>query len=100
MAGYDRKGFLPSRTFDLIASGRAILANTHPDGELARLLDAYGNACCVTGDQIDEAAEYVRELLSVFRLNAYQYSPLSAFARQYSSSALAERFARILDGLA
>ena len=99
VAEYDREGFLPSRIFDLLASGRPIFANADADGELGLLLKEYGNGRCFTAKDVAGAGEYVKSLIESCRSDNFVFSPLSDFARRYSSTALAERFASLLNQL-
>jgi hypothetical protein len=93
------KGVLPSRTFELIASGRPIVANVPDGSEVARLLAGTGNALCYENNGTENAVGYLGDLLTSFRDGSYQYLPLSDYARQFSSDAIAGKFANLMDRL-
>lgn len=103
IGGFDPDGFLPGRTYDLIASGRPILAHCPPDGALGRLLYEYnrnGGRCrCVGEGQETAAVDWLRDVIREVREKALTMTPLSDFARQYSSTAMARHFAESLDKL-
>jgi len=93
------KGVLPSRTFELMASGRPIIANVPDGSEVARLLADTGNALCYENSGTDNAVKYLGELVTSFRDGTYRYTPLSDYARRFSSDAVAGKFADLMDRL-
>lgn len=88
---------VPSRTFDLLASGRPILAYAPPDSGLARLIAETGNGFCFYKDTVDAAAEYVRGQLSAHAEGRLEPHALPEYSRPYSAETLAERFASVLE---
>jgi len=93
------EGVLPSRTFELMASGRPIIANVPDGGEVARLLAGTGNALCYESSGTEDAIRYLGDLVTSFRDGTYQFVPLSDYARQFSSDAIAGKFANLMDRL-
>lgn len=93
------KGVLPSRTFELTASGRPIIANVPDGSEVARLLAGTGSAFCYEDSGTENAIQYLGELVTSFRDGTYRYVPLSDYARQFSSDAIAGKFADLMDRL-
>jgi len=92
-------GFLPGRTFELVASGRPLVAYTPPDSEVGRLVAAYDHGCCFTEDTLDETVAIVEKHIQRFEAGTYEIDPLSEYAQQFSSEALVRKFAQLLDGL-
>lgn len=92
-------GFLPGRTFELIASGRPIFACVRPDSEVARVLAPLDNACCFDANSLDRAVDALMSQITAFVRGEYHYEPLSEYAVRFSADALAERFAQLMDRL-
>ena len=92
-------GFLPGKTFDLLASGRPIVAFTPDDSQVGRLVEGSGRGICFQSGTADKTAQYVLDLIRSVKEGSYQFEPLSDYARQYSSDQLVARFAKVLDGL-
>ena len=92
-------GFLPGRLFDLLASGRPIVASTRGDSEVARLLTPSGHAACFDEGGNDQAANYFVQTLEAFGRGDYRFHPLNEYAKRFSSDELTRRFAKVMDGL-
>lgn len=92
-------GFLPGRTFELIASGRPLFVYARPDSEIARVVEPCGNACRFHADSYERAVDSFLSQIQAFDSGSYHYTPLSDYARQFSGDKLAERFAQLLDRL-
>lgn len=92
-------GFLPGRTFELIASGRPLVVSTPPDSEVGRLVTSYEHGHRFTEDTIGKAVDFVSGQIRRFEGGAYEISPLSEYAKQFSSEALARNFTQLLHGL-
>lgn len=90
-------GFLPGRTFELIASGRPVFAYAGPDSEVARVVGPSFGACCFHDDSYETAAEKLASQLESLRGGGYRYEPLSDYARQFSADELSKKFAVLLD---
>lgn len=99
MSEKEGTGFLPGRTFELIASGRPLLAYTPSDSEVGRLVSEYMRGHCFADASLDQAVAFVEQQMERYESGSYDIDPLSEFARRFSSEALAQRFARLLDGL-
>lgn len=90
-------GFLPGRTFELIASGRPVFASTKAESEVARVLTPTGNACCFEHDSLGRAVTELSEQIARFDEDRYRFEPLTEYAAQFSAEALAGKFAKVLD---
>jgi glycosyltransferase involved in cell wall biosynthesis len=92
-------GITTARAYDMIASGRPILACLPGEGELSRLLDTIPRAFICTPEQPSRAAAWLTE-----QIQRHQRAELTthldpAEIAPYASPTLAERFARLLDEL-
>ncbi|MBN1211535.1 MAG: hypothetical protein JXA92_03080 [candidate division Zixibacteria bacterium] len=100
--GLDASGeqkIMPSRMFDLLASGRPVLSFVAAESEIARLLGLTGAGIYFHDDTIDKAAEYLRQNIEKSASGNMHITPLPEYARPYSSEAMVEKFARLLDSL-
>ncbi|MCX6834957.1 MAG: hypothetical protein NTW07_07465, partial [candidate division Zixibacteria bacterium] len=92
-------GFLPGRTFELIASGRPVLAYCQPNSEVARVVGKSPNGLCFHDDSHDRALDVLTTQYDLYTAGRYQYAQLTDYARQFSGDELARRFAAVLDRL-
>ena len=92
-------GFLPGRTFELLASGRPLLVYARPDSEVTRVTEPSGRVCRFDDDSYDSAAKELLRQMRVFDDRSYQYHPLDEYARLFSADRLAQRFADLLGRL-
>jgi glycosyltransferase involved in cell wall biosynthesis len=92
-------GFLPGRTFELIASGRPVLAYCRAESEVAYVVGQSSNGVCYHDDSPDRAVEELITQHDLYVAGSYQFAPLSDYARQFSGDELARRFAELLDRL-
>ena len=92
-------GFLPGRTFELIASGRPVLAYCRPDSEVAHVVGQSAGSLCFHDDSFDRAVDGLMTQYDQYAAGNYQYAPLSDYARQFSGDELARRYAELLDKL-
>ena len=90
-------GFLPGRTFELVASGRPVFAWTKPESEISRVLTPTGNACCFDRDSFDRAVTKLSDQITRFNERQYRFEPLTEYAANFSAEALVGKFAKILD---
>jgi len=100
--GLDASGeqkILPARMFDLLASGRPVLAYVAAESEIARLIDQTAAGMYFNDDTVDKAAAYLRRHIEKSVSGELTITPLPEYARPYSSEAMVEKFARLLDGL-
>lgn len=91
--------FLPGRTFDLLASGRPIIAYTPADSEVGRLLAPLDRACCIDHTDVAGALEFLVKQIEAFENGLYSFEPLPEDARRLSSDVLAQKFASLMDNL-
>ena len=92
-------GFLPGRSFELIASGRPILAYVPVAGELSWLLEPVPNALCFSDRTLKQAADFVVEQAGAVAEDRYSFDPLSDYARQFSAEEIVRRFAQLMERL-
>jgi glycosyltransferase involved in cell wall biosynthesis len=90
---------VPSRVFELLASGRPILVYGPAENAIRRLFDQTGNGFAFDDTRLQGAVDYLRELLRRFRKGDLEINPLPDYAKQYSSDSLAKRFAELMDRL-
>jgi len=89
-------GFLPGRTFELIASGRPILAYCEEESEIARIVSGSSKGTCFSDASLDRAVTELTARYEAFASGRYEIAPLSEYARQFSGEELARRFAALL----
>jgi glycosyltransferase involved in cell wall biosynthesis len=92
-------GVVPSRVFDLLTSGRPILAYAPENSALTEVIKKSNNGYCYTSATIPQAADYLDEQVARFALGAVGVQPQPEYAREYSSDIMVQRFAEILDRL-
>ncbi|MEW6412555.1 MAG: hypothetical protein AB1483_08800 [Candidatus Zixiibacteriota bacterium] len=90
------KGIVPGRLFDMIASGRPILAAVDRDGEVARLVKETGNGIGFDDDNFDECVEYLVSAIDSHAREESNCRPGPPYAAKYSSSAMTKRFADLI----
>ena len=83
----------------MLASGRKVLAFVAAESEIARLLDETGAGLYFNDSEIDNAAGYLRRQMEDILSGEIEITPLPEYARPYSSEAMVQKFARLLDGL-
>ena len=92
-------GFLPGRSFELVASGRPILAYVPMPGELTWLLDPVENARCFNDETIGSAHDAMLEQIGDWEKGRFRIDPLSDYALRFSADQLARRFAQLMERL-
>lgn len=90
---------VPSRIFELLASGRPLLAHAPADSAPARLVELAGAGLRFDDSSCAEALDYLRLHITDFAAGRQQISALPEFARQYSAEAMVEKFVSVLDEL-
>ncbi len=90
---------MPARMYDLLASGRQIIAYVARESEIARLLDETGAGMFFDDTTIMAAVAFLQRQVDLSGQGKLPIKPLPAYARSYSSSTMAEKFARLLDRL-
>jgi hypothetical protein len=89
--------FVPSRIYDMLPSGRPILCNASPAGEIADILRPTGNALCFDENQIDHAASFLIDCCNRFRIGTLVITPRPAYAAPHGSSQMAARFVSLFE---
>lgn len=95
--GLSSKGEGIGRIFDLLASGRPILAAVPPGTDLACLLEETGNSCCFDPSSIDRALKYLIEKIDSVESDRSDMVVLPEYARSYSAEAMVAGFAELFD---
>jgi len=85
------------RLFDMLASGRPILASAPQDGVAGRLIDETGNGYLFDDDRIDRAAEFVLSKIKSCAGREFVCEPNPPYARKYASSKMVEAMAQVID---
>ena len=88
---------IPSRMFDLLASGRPILASAREGSAVEEMIHRHGSGFCFTCDTADGASEFVLDRIRGFISGKEVISPLPKYAEEYSSEVMVGKFAQILD---
>lgn len=89
----------PARVYDLLASGRPMLAYTRPSSELALLLKGATGGRTFSEDSIVEAADYVGKLVTRHAGGGMRYEPIPEYAKRFSWDNVAAQFAALFDRL-
>lgn len=90
-------GVLPGRIFDMIASGRPILAAAAHGSVVRQLLGEIGNGFCFARSELESAAHYVIEKAEAFRRGEQIVDTSATYAEAFTSSKMAEKFAGIIE---
>jgi glycosyltransferase involved in cell wall biosynthesis len=90
---------MPARMFDLLASGRPVLAYVAAESEIARLLDLTGAGIYFNDETFNSAVSFVKSSIEKSITGELSITPLPEYARPYSSEAMVEKFANLLDSL-
>ncbi len=91
--------YVPYRTFDIIASGRQLIVDVHPDSETWNLVEPSGRAALFDENNVERTAGLVRSIGESIADGSYSFKPLDDFAAQYSSDAMVGRFAKLMDSI-
>ena len=90
---------VPGRLFDMLASGRSLLAYVPADSMIAALLNETGNGCCYHVDDTDRAEEYVLSRYQLFTQDELKIDTLPEYAEKYSAEQMAAQFAGLFESL-
>ena len=90
-------GLTHGRIFTLLASGRPLIAYTHPKSEVARLIEQSGNGLIFGADSVGDAVEFLRERVSRFERAPEVFECPPPFARRFSDTEMVRRFAELLN---
>jgi glycosyltransferase involved in cell wall biosynthesis len=82
---------LPGRIFDMLVSGKPILAVAHPDSDLAEIAGSHPTNIVVDYDDIDMAGKRLASLID----NPGEFSE-SGDVRQYTASVMARKYADVI----
>ncbi len=88
---------LPGRMFDMLASGRPVLAYVPTESEIGRLIEQSHNGFCFGDATIQSAADYLQNCLMRASMQTLTVEPLPPYATPYSWDTLVEKYARLLD---
>lgn len=102
LASSKERGIIPGRLFDMMASGRPILAAVPNDSEIEKLLLPSGNCHCFNSDNvasIENSADYLGRLIESQQGGRLKITPLPKYTRQYSARRMSEKFAQVLERL-
>lgn len=93
------KGITSARIFDLLASGRPILAYTDWGGEVEKLVRSTGNGFCFSDETLEQAAQYLLGLLAAQEDNKLKIEPVPPYAEPYRWERIAGQFADLFGSL-
>lgn len=82
---------LPGRIFDMLVSGKPILAVAHPDSDLAGIAGSYPKNIVVDYDDIDMAGERLASLID----NPGEFSEIGD-VRRHTASVMARKYAAVI----
>ncbi len=90
---------VPSRIFELLASGRPILAHAPANSAPGSLIESNSAGLCFDDDNREKALDYLRLHIADYIAGHRSVKALPEFARQYSADVMIEKFVSVLDGL-
>jgi glycosyltransferase involved in cell wall biosynthesis len=93
------KGMTPARMFDLLASGRPILAYADHGGEVDKMIVTSGNGFCFGDPQAKEAAAYLGGLIEANAKGTLEIRPIPAYAEPYRWERIAGEFATLFNSV-
>ena len=85
------------RLFDMLASGRPILASAPQDGVAGRLIGETGNGYLFDDGRITGGADFVLNRIKAHADGEFVYEPNPPYARKYASSKMVEAIAQVID---
>lgn len=96
---FEEYNILPGRIFDYLVSGKHILGLAPENSDMAALLDEYRYGTVITDYGTKKVADYLvtafgRKINNTLPAQSFEYA-----AEKFSMSALAEKYAAVLDGL-
>ncbi|UCG63082.1 MAG: hypothetical protein JSV52_07310 [Candidatus Zixiibacteriota bacterium] len=91
-----RASLLPGRLFDMLVSGRPILAATAEDGVTGSILRQGGVSCTFDDQRLDTAVDFLGEQVEAYARGETVCKPNAEYARRFSSEKMAESFARVV----
>ncbi|MCK4572942.1 MAG: hypothetical protein KAU36_01165, partial [candidate division Zixibacteria bacterium] len=88
---------IPGRIFDMIASGRTLLAYAPPDSMIADLVNETNNGHCFHADNMSSAVEYLLSRYQFFSEGKLAVKPLPDYACKFSAEGMAGQFAGLIE---
>ena len=87
------EGIVTTRLFDMLVSGRNILASVTEKSEVYKILQNFPNSCCFTTDSVHIAEKFV-----VYQINENKNEiiPIPEQVLAYSSNKMAEKFSVLI----
>lgn len=92
-------GMTSARIFDLLASGRPIFAYADPGGEVDKLIGATGNGFCFGDERLEQAAAYLKKLISAKEEGTLKIVPIPPYSEPYRWERIAGEFATLFNSL-
>jgi glycosyltransferase involved in cell wall biosynthesis len=102
LASTKERGIVPSRLFDLFASGRPILAALPSGSVVAELIAEIDNGCPFDSDDsadVRKAADFIGRLARQHLSGEMSLIVRPEYASRFSASAMAARFAEVIRNL-
>ncbi len=102
LASAKERGIVPSRLFDLFASGRPILAALPPGSVVADLLEESGNACIFDpsdAGSVEKAVDFVGDLMQEHLSGELSITACPTYAQPFTATAMVARFAELTKAL-
>ncbi len=102
LASTNERGIVPSRLFDLFASGRPILAAIPRGAAAADLLEESGNACIFDlsgAGSVENAVGFVGNLVQEHLSGELSITACPAYAQPFTATAMVDRFAGLIKAL-
>ncbi len=99
LASNKERGIVPSRLFDLFASGRPILAALPSGTAVADLLEESGNACIFDpsdAGSVEKAVDFVGNLMQEHLSGELSVTACPAYAQPFTATAMVDRFAGLI----
>ncbi|MBD3331277.1 hypothetical protein GF356_00380 [candidate division GN15 bacterium] len=90
-------GITTARVYDMIASGRPIMAALPGEGELSNLLSQFEHSLVYPPNRPQPAAEWLANRIAIHERGEVAIATDTPQIKQYSSQKLAERYARLLN---
>jgi len=99
LASTKEQGIVPSRLFDLFASGRPIIAAVPPDSQVAQMIEETQSGCSFdqnSSSELSRAVEFVMEMARKAIDGTLIIDPRPGYARRYTSEAMVEQFVQVI----
>jgi glycosyltransferase involved in cell wall biosynthesis len=102
LASEKEHGIVPSRLFDLFASGRPIIAAVPPDSQVADLIGETQNGCCfdpAVSSELARAVDFVGHLIQEHLSGGQTITTCPAYAQPFAATAMVDQFAELIKAL-